>query len=165
MSSAETNTPENQPTLSGDAGSRSRIVASLNQSNSMRAPRLVDSTIIQIEDELAQIDRIMHSWSDGRSLRFDPAHVKAANKTVDEKEAKAKLMTQNANSLFASLFSLNLIAMLLILTTVICEIGFGWLGSVTCIGILVGTSIAGATFNLLFVSQLQRIQVSRTATK
>lgn len=161
MSSAEADTPENQPTLSGDASSRSRNGASPNASNSIRTHQPVESTIVRIEDELEQIDRIIHSWSDGRTLRFDPAHVKPPKENADEKAVKEKLTGQNSNSFFASLFSLNLIAMLLVLGASICEFGFGLLGTDVCIGILAGTSIAAAMFNLFLVKQLQKIQPAR----
>lgn len=35
------------------------------------------SALEQIEKEIRQIDQLVNSWSDGRSLRFDPAHVQS----------------------------------------------------------------------------------------
>lgn len=157
MSSTEAHTPENPPISSGDLGSRSRATSS----NQISDPPQVDSTLEQIECELAQIDRIIHSWSDGRSLRFDPAHVKPVKKSVDENDIHQKTLQEHARSLLRMLLSVNLIAAMLVSVTAICEIGFGWIGNWPSIGVLAGTTITAALLNVFFVNKFVATLASR----
>ena len=155
MSSNESDTPEYPPTTSGELGDRSRKsslnpVSGLQQINSTQ----FDSTIEQIECELAQIDSIMHSWSEGRSLRFDPAHVKPVKKNVDENDIHQKSIHSHVRWLLRILLPLNLIAAMLVSVTTICEVGFGWIGNWPCIRVLAGSAISVTLLNVYFIKQL-----------
>lgn len=45
----------------------------------------LDKSIQLIESEIHQIDQIVRSWSDGRTLRFDPAHVQPKDDSIQNK--------------------------------------------------------------------------------
>lgn len=50
-----------------------------------------ESTIEKIEREILRIDRLVRSWSEDRSLRFDPAHV-AEKKRVDSEKKQPEVV-------------------------------------------------------------------------
>ena len=61
----------------------------------------------QIESEIRDIDQMIHSWSHGRSLRFDPAHVSSNKEQPSAPADKSKSPIYSVGRLF---FWFNLLA-------------------------------------------------------
>ncbi len=107
------------------------------------------SALEQIETEIKQIDQIVKSWSDGKSLRFDKAHVNPQN--VAESQAD-KRQAAKTNSFFNLAFFANLGVMLVAIGLTSIQSIYSWLTQdqalITLTSLLVLLSVANIVFNI-----------------
>ncbi|MEC9093685.1 MAG: hypothetical protein VX438_13310 [Planctomycetota bacterium] len=114
-------------------------------------------TLDQIEQEITQIDQIIHSWSDGRMLRFDPSH---AQPVVETPTKNLKDQVEAFQAAFRVGFLVNLVGVGFGVALIAAQVMFSLVSTTIFTVILSATVILGALFNLL-----QAVYASQRAAK
>lgn len=105
-------------------------------------------SIDEIENEIKQIDSIVNSWSSGRSLRFDPAHVRPRHLDPPSPEPER---TPNPQVYFKVSFLVNLFAFCFAVGFAVAQAITGLVPAFLAAGILLGGMILMFALNLFLV--------------